>query len=77
MTKIMKKCGFTTISTEWWHFNDSDKAKFMVLDYDLKEDVQWIPAEEYETFMAEKAKEGPLETLPDYVVFPKPGNSRS
>ncbi|MHB1314457.1 MAG: M15 family metallopeptidase [Christensenellales bacterium] len=72
MTKIMKKCGFSTITTEWWHFADSDKAQFMVLDYDLKQDVQWIPEAEYAAFMAQKAQEEPLTTLPDYVIFPKP-----
>ncbi len=73
LTKIMKKCGFTTINSEWWHYNDSNKAKFMVLDYDLAADVQWIPGDEYEAFLAAKAAEGPLTVLPDYVVFPKPG----
>jgi D-alanyl-D-alanine dipeptidase len=73
LTRTMKKCGFTTINSEWWHFNDKEKGKFMVLDYDLAADVQWIPAEEYEAFLAEKAAEGPLTTLPDYVVYPKPG----
>jgi D-alanyl-D-alanine dipeptidase len=76
MTKVMKKCGFTTISTEWWHYNDKDKAKFMVVDYNLAQDVEWIPAEEYEAFMAAKAAEGPLAELPSYVVFPK-GNKTS
>ena len=72
MTKIMKQCGFTTITTEWWHFTDTDKDQFMVLDYDLANDVQWIAAEDYEAFMAEKEAEGPLNELPDYVVFPDP-----
>lgn len=73
LTKIMKKCGFTTINSEWWHFNDSNKNKFMVLDYDLAADVQWIPAEEYASFLEARAAEGPLTTLPSYVIFPKPG----
>ncbi len=71
MTKVMKECGFTTITTEWWHFNDEDKAQFMVLDYDLAKDVTWIPKDEYEDFMAEKALEEPITDLPDYVVFPE------
>lgn len=68
MTKVMKSCGFTTIKSEWWHFADTDKASFMVLDYDLANDVEWIPADEYEAFMAEDQE--PLTVLPDYVVFP-------
>ncbi len=73
MAKIMKQCGFAIINSEWWHFNDSNKLKFMVLDYDLAADLQWIPGDEYEAFLASKNAEGPLTTLPDYVVFPKPG----
>ena len=33
MTDVMKSCGFTTITSEWWHFNDSDAKSFMVLAY--------------------------------------------
>ncbi len=73
MTRIMEQCGFTTISSEWWHFNDSNQLKFMVLDYNLATDLQWIPGDEYEAFLAEKEKEGPITTLPDYVISPKPG----
>jgi D-alanyl-D-alanine dipeptidase len=69
LTRVMKSCGFTTISTEWWHFADRDKATFMVLDYDLANDIQWIPEDEYEAFMAEERE--PLTDLPDYVVFPE------
>lgn len=68
LTRVMKSCGFTTISTEWWHFADRDKATFMVLDYDLANDIQWIPQDEYEAFM-EQSRE-PLTDLPDYVIFP-------
>ena len=70
LTGVMESCGFTTISTEWWHFNDSDKNIFMVLDYDLEEDIEWIPAQEYEAYLTQKKAQGPLEPLPDYVVFP-------
>ena len=24
LTNVMTKCGFTTINTEWWHFNDTE-----------------------------------------------------
>ena len=68
LTKVMRSCGFTTITTEWWHFADRDKASFMVLDYDLANDIEWIPADEYEAFMAEDRE--PLTVLPEYVVFP-------
>ena len=68
LTKIMKSCGFTTISTEWWHFTDNEKDQFMVLDYDLANDIQWIPEEEYEAFMQRDVE--PLHYLPDYVIFP-------
>jgi len=70
MTRVMKDCGFSTISSEWWHFQDTERKKFMVLDYDLATDVQWVAAEDYEAFMAEKAKEPPLYILPDYVIYP-------
>lgn len=33
MTDVMTSCGFTTITSEWWHFNDSDAKSFMVLSY--------------------------------------------
>ncbi|MCR5611978.1 MAG: M15 family metallopeptidase [Clostridiales bacterium] len=33
MTNVMMSCGFTTIPSEWWHFNDSDAKTFMVLSY--------------------------------------------
>jgi hypothetical protein len=70
MSRIMKSCGFSTISTEWWHFNDTDWEQFLILDYDLAADVQWIPAEDYDAFMAQQEAAGPLTTLPDYVVWP-------
>lgn len=35
MTDIMVDCGFKTIDTEWWHFVDTDNAKYLRTDYDL------------------------------------------
>ena len=35
LTKVMTKCGFTTINTEWWHYNDADSANYKVEDIDL------------------------------------------
>lgn len=70
MTNVMKESGFTTITTEWWHFNDIDKMKFMVLDYDLVKDIIWIPEDEYQDFMDKKAMKDAISDLPDYVIFP-------
>jgi D-alanyl-D-alanine dipeptidase len=30
--KIMVKCGFNRIKSEWWHFDDTDAKKYPVLD---------------------------------------------
>ena len=70
MTGVMKDCGFSTITTEWWHFADKNKADFMVLDYDLANDVEWIAAEDYDDYLIQKANTAPITDLPDYVVFP-------
>ncbi len=35
LTNVMIKNGFTTISTEWWHYNDSDSDKYNIIDVDL------------------------------------------
>ncbi len=35
LTNVMVKNGFTTISTEWWHYNDSDSDKYNIIDVDL------------------------------------------
>jgi D-alanyl-D-alanine dipeptidase len=35
MTKIMQKAGFSTIRTEWWHFEDRG-GKYMRTDYDFR-----------------------------------------
>lgn len=40
LTNIMVKNGFTTITTEWWHYNDSDSDRYGVLDVDLEEFMQ-------------------------------------
>lgn len=32
LTDVMVSCGFTTIQTEWWHFTDSDVAKYPPTD---------------------------------------------
>lgn len=37
LTNVMVKNGFTTISTEWWHYNDSDSDNYNIIDVDLEE----------------------------------------
>ncbi len=40
LTDVMVRNGFTTISTEWWHYNDSDSDKFPITDVNLEEFLQ-------------------------------------
>lgn len=40
LTNVMVKNGFTTITTEWWHYNDSDSGNYSALDVDLEEFMQ-------------------------------------
>ncbi|MFZ5965642.1 MAG: M15 family metallopeptidase [Bacillota bacterium] len=35
LTNIMIKSGFTTIDSEWWHFDDRDWEKYEILNIDL------------------------------------------
>lgn len=35
LTDSMKKAGFVTISSEWWHFDDSDKNSYKALNVSL------------------------------------------
>jgi D-alanyl-D-alanine dipeptidase len=35
LTEVMINSGFTTIGTEWWHFEDSEKEKYSIVDIDL------------------------------------------
>lgn len=37
LTKIMEKCGFTTISTEWWHYDDADYKNYPISDASFEE----------------------------------------
>lgn len=32
LTAVMKKCGFQSVSNEWWHYTDWDAQKYMVSD---------------------------------------------
>lgn len=40
LTDIMVRNGFTTISSEWWHYNDSDSDMYGVIDVNLEEFLQ-------------------------------------
>lgn len=35
LTEVMKKNGFNTIDTEWWHYEDSNFAKYKIIDVNL------------------------------------------
>lgn len=41
LTEVMVRNGFTIINSEWWHFNDSDWAKYPLLDVQLEEFVDF------------------------------------
>ncbi len=36
LTEVMKKHGFTTIETEWWHYDDEDSNKYPILNIPLE-----------------------------------------
>jgi D-alanyl-D-alanine dipeptidase len=42
MTNIMRKAGFFSISTEWWHFADNQRDLYMISDYDFAT-IRMIP----------------------------------
>jgi len=37
MASVMRKCGFTTVQSEWWHFSDSEIANYPPLDFTFME----------------------------------------
>ncbi|MCJ7802919.1 MAG: peptidase M15, partial [Candidatus Marinimicrobia bacterium] len=37
LKEVMIKNGFQSITTEWWHFNDSDYLQYDVLDYNFSD----------------------------------------
>ena len=37
MASIMRRCGFTTVSTEWWHFSDTEIGNYPPLDFSFSE----------------------------------------
>lgn len=36
MTSVMRKYGFNTLQTEWWHFDDVDYKKYPVIDVNIE-----------------------------------------
>lgn len=48
MTEVMERCGFQTISTEWWHFENGEMGEYMDpnLDYEA---LPLVSEEEYLT----------------------------
>ena len=36
LQQAMKRYGFKTINSEWWHFNDKDMKKYLVIDVPLE-----------------------------------------
>ena len=37
MAGIMQQCGFTTVSSEWWHFSDNEASKYPPLDFSFSD----------------------------------------
>ena len=37
MASIMIRCGFSTVSTEWWHFSDTEIGNYPPLDFTFSE----------------------------------------
>lgn len=35
LTNVMKQCGFNTLDTEWWHYEDTDSNSYPLLDVKL------------------------------------------
>ncbi len=40
LTKAMMDSGFTTITTEWWHYDDAQWAEYPLLDVELTEFIK-------------------------------------
>lgn len=40
LTEVMVRNSFTAISSEWWHFNDSDTDQYPVIDVNMEEFLQ-------------------------------------
>lgn len=37
LTETMEKYGFTSIASEWWHFDDEDAKKYPIMDYKFRD----------------------------------------
>ena len=48
MTEMMLAHGFKLITTEWWHFSDTDYASFIVMDIDMRDIPMYTAAQIYE-----------------------------
>ena len=47
MTEVMVGSGFKTITTEWWHFSDTDYPDYVVMDIDMRDIPMYTAAEVY------------------------------
>ena len=45
MTEVMLGCGFRLITTEWWHFSDTEYPDYVVMDIDMKDIPMYTLAE--------------------------------
>ncbi len=48
MTEVMLRHGFKSITTEWWHFSDTDYPGYIVMDIDMRDIPMYTAAEIYE-----------------------------
>lgn len=37
LTEVMEKYGFTSINSEWWHFDDRDAKNYPIMDYKFRD----------------------------------------
>ena len=37
LTDVMIKYGFTSINSEWWHFDDEDSAEYSIMDFKFRD----------------------------------------
>lgn len=45
MTEVMKRSGFSSIKSEWWHYADTNKNRYMTTDIDLGK-LNMLPKQE-------------------------------
>ncbi|MBQ8508869.1 MAG: D-alanyl-D-alanine carboxypeptidase family protein [Clostridia bacterium] len=44
MARIMRSCGFSTINSEWWHFQDTNTVNYLPTDHPIDE-IPLVPSE--------------------------------